>query len=188
MAVTPANKIVRGGDLQTVGTEIKSALAGKVGSSTVSTIVSLTQAQYNALATKDANTAYIITDAQSGGGTTEVFWATYGTTTFGDIWDAINTDKKIVLCQYQGWIYYCIGENSQGQSLDFVCLSGYGYNPEIKYVSCDSNSGWYNGTSALQDISEKVTSLSSSSTDTQYPSAKAVYDMIGDVETLLAAL
>ena len=29
MAVTPANKIVRGGDLQTVGTEIKSALAGK---------------------------------------------------------------------------------------------------------------------------------------------------------------
>lgn len=29
MAVTPANKIVRGGDLQTVGTEIKSALARK---------------------------------------------------------------------------------------------------------------------------------------------------------------
>ena len=29
MAVTPANKIVRGGDLQTVGTEIKSAIADK---------------------------------------------------------------------------------------------------------------------------------------------------------------
>lgn len=303
MAVTPANKIVRGGDLQTVGTEIKSALAGKVGSSSVSTIVSLTQAQYNALTTKDANTAYIITDAQSGG-TTEVFWATrgtttyaevlaaynagklvcvnhngsvfvlssynstdseflfascnaeynieflyldtngwdpagttlagtnspaftgtptaptaatgtnttqiattafvqntvnsssnkevlwvtYGTTTYDDIWDAINIDKKIVLCQYQDWIYYCIGENTQGQSLDFVCLSGYGYNPEIKYVSCDSNSGWYNDTSALQDISQKVTSLSSSSTHSQYPSAKAVYDMIGDVESLINAL
>ena len=34
----------------------------------------------------------------------------------------------------------------------------------------------------------KVTSLSSSSTDAQYPSAKCVYDIIGDVESLLAAI
>ena len=34
----------------------------------------------------------------------------------------------------------------------------------------------------------KVTSLSSSSTNTQYPSAKCVYDIIGDIETLLAAI
>ena len=34
----------------------------------------------------------------------------------------------------------------------------------------------------------KVTSLSSLSTDTQYPSAKCVYDLIGDVETLLSAI
>ena len=39
-----------------------------------------------------------------------------------------------------------------------------------------------------EDNTNKVTSLSSSSTDTQYPSAKCVYDIIGDVETLLAAL
>ena len=39
-----------------------------------------------------------------------------------------------------------------------------------------------------QDTSNLVTSLSSSSTDTQYPSAKCVYDIIGDVETLLAAI
>lgn len=31
----------------------------------------------------------------------------------------------------------------------------------------------------------KVTSLSSSSTDTQYPSAKCVYNLVGDVESLL---
>lgn len=36
--------------------------------------------------------------------------------------------------------------------------------------------------------SNKVTSLSASSTDTQYPSAKCVYDLIGDVESLLAAI
>lgn len=34
----------------------------------------------------------------------------------------------------------------------------------------------------------KVTSLSSASTDAQYPSAKCVYDIVGDVETLLAAI
>lgn len=36
-----------------------------------------------------------------------------------------------------------------------------------------------------EDISNKVTSLSSSSTDTQYPSAKCVYDIIGDIESVL---
>ena len=43
-------------------------------------------------------------------------------------------------------------------------------------------------TSVLEDAGNKVTSLSSSSTDTQYPSAKCVYDLIGDIETLLAAI
>lgn len=37
-----------------------------------------------------------------------------------------------------------------------------------------------------EDVSNKVTSLSSSSTDTQYPSAKCVYDLIGNIELLLA--
>lgn len=39
-----------------------------------------------------------------------------------------------------------------------------------------------------EQTSHKVTSLSSSSTDTQYPSAKCVYDIVGDIETLLTAL
>lgn len=34
----------------------------------------------------------------------------------------------------------------------------------------------------------KVTALSSSSTDTEYPSAKCVYDLVGNIETLLAEL
>ena len=42
--------------------------------------------------------------------------------------------------------------------------------------------------SGKEDTTNKVTSLSSSSTDTQYPSAKCVYDLIGDIETLLAAI
>lgn len=42
--------------------------------------------------------------------------------------------------------------------------------------------------SAVEHTANKVTSLSSASTDTQYPSAKCVYDLVGDIETLLAAL
>lgn len=42
--------------------------------------------------------------------------------------------------------------------------------------------------SGLESTSNKVTSLSSSSTDTQYPSAKCVYDLVGNIETLLAAI
>ena len=39
--------------------------------------------------------------------------------------------------------------------------------------------------SAYQTTANLVTSISSSSTDTQYPSAKCVYDIVGNIETLL---
>lgn len=46
----------------------------------------------------------------------------------------------------------------------------------------------YDKLATKEDKSNKVTSLSSNSTDTQYPSAKCVYDIVGNIETLLAAL
>ncbi len=46
----------------------------------------------------------------------------------------------------------------------------------------------WNNISGKENSSNKVTSLSSSSTDTQYPSAKCVYDLIGDIETLLGGI
>lgn len=39
-----------------------------------------------------------------------------------------------------------------------------------------------------EDKTNKVTSLSSTSTDDQYPSAKCVYDLVGDIETLLSQI
>lgn len=50
-------------------------------------------------------------------------------------------------------------------------------------VVTDTEKAAWNG---KEDASNKVTSLSSSSTDTQYPSAKCVYDLVGDIETLLS--
>lgn len=40
----------------------------------------------------------------------------------------------------------------------------------------------------FETATNKVTSLSSSSTDTQYPSAKCVYDLVGDIESILEEL
>lgn len=42
--------------------------------------------------------------------------------------------------------------------------------------------------SGKEDKTNKVTSLPSQSTDTQYPSAKCVYDMLGNINTILATL
>lgn len=39
-----------------------------------------------------------------------------------------------------------------------------------------------------EDKTNKVTSLSSASTDTQYPSAKCVYDLIGDISSAIDAI
>lgn len=41
--------------------------------------------------------------------------------------------------------------------------------------------------SGLESTTNKVTSISSSSTDAEYPSAKAVYDLVDGIETLLAS-
>ena len=37
----------------------------------------------------------------------------------------------------------------------------------------------------MQTTTNLVTSLSASSTDSQYPSAKCIYDMIGNIESIL---
>ena len=43
-------------------------------------------------------------------------------------------------------------------------------------------------TSDKEDIANKVTSISASSTDTEYPTAKCVYDLVGDIESVLDRL
>lgn len=60
--------------------------------------------------------------------------------------------------------------------------------PSTGIPASDLESGVIPDVSGKEDKSNKVTSLSSASTDTQYPSAKCVYDLVGDVETLLAAI
>lgn len=61
-------------------------------------------------------------------------------------------------------------------------VSGFGW-----ITDCDGES-IQDALDGKEVTTNKVTSLSSSSTNTQYPSAKCVYDLIGDVETLINAL
>ncbi len=49
-----------------------------------------------------------------------------------------------------------------------------------------TSGGVYTALAGKQDEANLVTTLSSSSTNSQYPSAKCVYDIIGDVKTLLS--
>lgn len=83
-------------------------------------------------------------------------------------------------------------------------VTGWGFTKNAGTITGITMNGASKGTSGVVDLgtvitshqdisgkentSNKVTSLSSASTDTQYPSAKAVYDLVGDVETLLAAI
>ena len=54
-----------------------------------------------------------------------------------------------------------------------------------RYLIIQSNGTIHKGTLPFEMTTNKVTSLSSSSTNTQYPSAKCVYDLIGDVQTVI---
>lgn len=58
----------------------------------------------------------------------------------------------------------------------------------ITTVPVTSVNGRTGAITGLQETSNLVTSVSSSSTDLQYPSAKCLYDMVGDIETLLASI
>ena len=51
-----------------------------------------------------------------------------------------------------------------------------------------SVNGQTGAVTGLQTTNNLVTSISSSSTDSQYPSAKCLYDLVGDIETLLASI
>jgi len=60
--------------------------------------------------------------------------------------------------------------------------------PASGIPASDLASGVIPDVSGKESTSNKVISLSSSSTDTEYPSAKCVYDIVGNIETLLEAL
>lgn len=111
------------------------------------------------------------------------FWVTYGTTSYSDILSAYNANR-LILCEYGEHVYRCTGYDEQGDLIEFACIdfgeSGRGNSMKFLYCAgLDSQSvGWSTGSTQYEVASNKVNSISSASTNTQYASAKAVYDSI----------
>ena len=103
----------------------------------------------------------------------DVYVAEYGVTTREQIKAAWEANKHIV-CVYGNKLYNL---TNYGDVYDiyFACVY---YSVELLMLSV--NGVWGRKTIAYEDASHKVTSLSSASTDTQYPSAKAVYDFVNN--------
>ena len=82
-----------------------------------------------------------------------------------------------------GYIYECAEDNA-----------GYNWNrvdvqPVTDLTSLENRvTAIEDAMPAMQTTSNLVTSINSSSTDTQYPSAKCVYDIIGNIETVLQGI
>jgi hypothetical protein len=80
--------------------------------------------------------------------------------------------------------YYSLINNNGGTEYIFENISG-----TLNRTYKLSGGGWTsNADISFENSSNKVTSWSVTPSDTKYPSEKLVYDTIGDVETLLAAL
>lgn len=107
--------------------------------------------------------------------TKELFVCTYGTTTYAEITTALSAGK-LPVCFYDNKQYVYVGLSSTNRYT--FCSQLF---DTQRYVSVNSSDSWGAGTNNFEVTSNKVTSISSSSTNAQYPSAKCTYDAIEDV-------
>ena len=104
-------------------------------------------------------------------GESSVFKAVYGTTTIEEVTEAYNAGK-VIHCDYDGRCYILSAFNS-GQAFFASLTANNSTRLELK-----QDSRWAISYYQMEVVSNKTKTLSESSTDTQYPSAKAVYDFV----------
>lgn len=107
--------------------------------------------------------------------TSEVFVAEFNITSYADVQTAYNAGKTIYC------LYTDTSNNKYIMWLNYVTQTYFDFysskNGDLYITRCNSTGNtWELGYFNLEVVSNKVTSISSSSTDTQYPSAKCVYD------------
>lgn len=114
---------------------------------------------------------------------------------YADIYQAVTDNKKCYMVledDDEGDIYTLRltsweDHSSHGSNGDCFVFSGTTDGRTIRTIRIDNKESIYS-VSGIQSSGNLVTSISSASTDTQYPSAKCMYDIVGDIETLLAAI
>lgn len=110
----------------------------------------------------------------SGGGAQEILKVEYGKTTFQEIKDAYVAGKYIVF-EYANNVFHI--NRVTDTEIYFVSINGtLGYR-----VGLNNKNNWYQNVYANEQSTNKTTTISESSTDTQYPSAKAVYEALQNV-------
>lgn len=105
----------------------------------------------------------------------EVFVATVNRTTYQEVADALS-EGKVVIAVVSNKTYHYAGLSLYNDYMFFSFLE-----QSYSYIGVNSSDLWYmSPASDLEFTYNKVTSISSSSTDIQYPSAKCVYDTLLD--------
>lgn len=105
----------------------------------------------------------------------KVFWAEVDVTTFAEIQDAIDAGRTVMLKDENDFVYVLSG--SYDDYITFSSASG--EECFIRTYGIGDNNSWE--LLELNDIESsinRVTSISSSSDDYHYPSARAVYDIV----------
>lgn len=106
----------------------------------------------------------------------EVFVAEYGVTSYAEITAAIDAGKQVQvhrLTNNMDYAYYFSRRTSTSIFFGQVETGGI-----MRYVNINNNDTWASG------VVEKVNSISSAVSNSQYPSAKAVYDFVTDPSTV----
>lgn len=107
----------------------------------------------------------------------EIFWCIYGRTDYSEISTALNEGKLPCVNRNNRIYVYTSSSSSPDKEHHFWSVEG----SNIYSLHVRSMNSWSEGYSSLESRLNKVVSISSSSTDTQYPSAKCVYDNIENV-------
>lgn len=110
-----------------------------------------------------------------GGGSSDVVWATYNSTTYQDVLTAY-LGGKVVYCIYQDRLYeagYYIAASSQVRFFSHI-----GGSTSVIILNA---SGWsFGGSYTYEQTSNKVSTISGNETNTiKYPNTKAVADALG---------
>ena len=103
----------------------------------------------------------------------DVYVAEYGVTTREQIKAAWEANKHIV-CVYGNKLYNL---TNYGDVYD-ICFACVYYSVELLILSVAGN--WGRKTISYESTANKTKTINESSTDTQYPSAKAVYDFVSN--------
>lgn len=104
----------------------------------------------------------------------DVFEAIYGETTYDEIVAAVKAQKH-VMCFYENRVYN-LNDFGEGWDLNFSCAG-----EVLHIIKCTTQNKWTPSNSIyFEQTNYKVQSISDKSTNTQYPSAKAVYDFVNN--------